>query len=184
MRARISWLLLASLLLLVTSLPPSTVIYASVKAADSVIYDDAIVDPWEGTGWSFGTTVDLASDVHHTGSKGIAVTHDDDGGAFKVHISPSLTGADYASLSFWAFGAAGGSPINLFIGDTAAAEDIHGFTAPAGVWTQYNVPLSDLGSPAAIDSVNWQGTGGPTSPLTIWMTFVSWRLQGRLAFPM
>src|SRR6188768_4320092 len=104
MRIGIRWLLLLSLfslMLLFVNSPPVTVASAKVVAADSVIFDDAIVNPWEGTGWSYGTTVDLASAVHHTGSKGIAVTHTTDGGAFKVHSTSLLSGADYGSISFW-----------------------------------------------------------------------------------
>ena len=153
---------LSLLLLLLLTVSSSQKIQAKSTAADSVIYADAMVDPWVEGGYSYGTDFQLDSNTAYLSTKGIAVTHTDANGAFKVYTPTPLSSAEYTSISFWVYGAAGGSPINFFLGDTAV--ESYQFTAPAGVWTQYTVPLDDLGSPATFDLVNWQDSTGAAQP--------------------
>jgi hypothetical protein len=98
MRIRFGYALLAFLLLLLIAVASTRTVQARPNATDSVIYTDAIVAPWDPS-YSFSTTVELDSDVAHSG-KAIAVTHTTGRGALSVHNDTALSGAEYSSISF------------------------------------------------------------------------------------
>lgn len=159
-RQCVHWVMLCLLIpiQLVLALPAHDAI-AKVAASDVDIYVDAMVAPWDSS-YSYNTTVDAAGATAYQGTNGLAVTHTDGYGALSIYNETPLTGADYSAISFWAYGAAGGSSITLSLGETPT--EFHAITIPAGVWTNYNVPLSELGSPATFQRINWQdSTGAP-----------------------
>jgi sugar lactone lactonase YvrE len=160
MRTGLRWLWLL-LLLLANVVLPATV-QARPSAEDITAYDDALASGWiDG---SFNATIDYDSTtVHHSGAKSIAVTTTANGALKIFPPDPAPNATDYASISFWVYGAAGGSSIGIFVGDTSDAPHI--INAAAGVWTPFDIPLTDLSNLLTIESINWQdatGAGQPT----------------------
>ena len=147
---------LALLLLVALNLTPISNVRARSNATDVTIYSEALVAPWED--YSYDTTVDFANNTAYQGTEGIAITHTAAYGAFSVYTPSALTASDYLSVAFWAYGAAGGSPITVSLGDSPTT--FYEITIPAGVWTYYAVLLTDLGSPATVERINWQDNSG------------------------
>lgn len=160
MRIRAAHLVLAALFLLGAHFPSTSVVHAEPRAVDVPVYIDALVAPWEN--YSYGSNVDFASDNFYLGSKGLAVTYTEAFGALSLHHPTALNSADYRSISFWAYGAAGDTTITLSLGDapTVFVE----ITLPADTWSYHNVLLSELGVPATFQRINWQDNTGAPQP--------------------
>lgn len=135
------------------------------QASDLAIYTDALPANWAD--WSWDTTPDFASTTAvHTGAHAIAVTYKAADGGLSLHAPTPINSSDYSAVEFWAYGGSGGTALNFATQatDDAGLSTLVKITAPAGVWTRFNVPLSALGNPPAIARFNWQGATNTIQP--------------------
>lgn len=122
-----------------------------------VFYDDALENGWQKWGGWGGGAVDMEnSDNVRDGDKAIKVTFANDwGGALQLGGGNSST-TGYTNVVFSIFGTAGteGKQLNVLV---AGKEKV--ITIVEGEWTEYNVPLTDYESPAAINEFTLQDRG-------------------------
>ncbi len=130
---------------------------------DRTVYDDALAAGWQN--WSWNSTIDFANSNPALGTNAIAVTYNGGWAGLSLRYDSPLNGADYSAITFWAHGGSTGQrTVHFFIHQTDTGGETlrYPLTIPAGTWTQFTVPLGDLGNPATIRRLNWQeGTGGP-----------------------
>jgi hypothetical protein len=134
-------------------------------AGDLVIYDDALAAGWEN--WSWDSTVNLANGAPaHSGTASVAVTYNAAWAGFSLRTATPLDGGDYSAIRFWVYGGASGNAFQLATQatDGGPISPVYPFTVPAGVWTEVVVPLTALGSPAAIARINIQDATGVVQP--------------------
>lgn len=141
-------------LAVLTGLAPNT------PLAPLIIYDDTLNAGWQN--WSWDTTVDLNNPAPvHGGSHSIAATYIAAWAGLYLHADPAVDLAGCDTLRFYIHGgSAGGQQLRV----VANGSDGQTFavTAPAGAWTQIDVPLTALGNPATLSDLYWQDTtGGP-----------------------
>ncbi len=135
-------------------------------AADLPVYTDALASGWQDWSWDASPNFSATAPVH-SGTHAIAVDFDAAWAGLSLRAPSPLAANGYTALDFWAYGAPGGSPVDLSIqptdaGNPPAAKTL---TFPAGVWSHYTVPLTELGSPATIARLNWQDhTGAAQAP--------------------
>ncbi len=133
--------------------------------SDIEIYNDSLAAGWQN--WSWNSTIDFANSNPARGTASIAVTYNQGWAGFSLRYDAPLTGSDYSAITFWAHGGnAGQRTVYFFIHQTDSGSQTPSYqlTIPAGTWTQFTIPLSELGNPLTIKRLNWQeGTGGPQS---------------------
>ena len=133
----------------------------SARAADMAVYADALAAGWQD--WSWSTTRNFAATAQvHGGAKALAVTFTAGWAGLSLRAPSDLPAGDYTALDFWAYGGAGGSPVGLGIQPTSSGDPplVKQLNFPAGTWTHYNIPLSELGGPATIARLTWQERTG------------------------
>lgn len=136
---------------------------AQRPAADLEVYADGLASGWES--WSWDVSLNLADTAQvHSGSQSLSAQYTAAWGGVSLRTPAPLVGGDYTALDFWAYGGAGGTQISVSIqstdgGTAPAAKDL---TLPAGSWTHFSLPLTELGSPAGIARLNWQDRSGAT----------------------
>jgi hypothetical protein len=137
---------------------------SQAPAADTTVYAEGLASGWEEQGWSWDTTVDLASNAAaHGGSVSVAATYTAQYGGLRMHTNSALAGADYSAVRFWIHGgAAGGQAIQFKVitADDQNWDNFASLTPQAGTWTQVTVQLATLGSPATIADLVWQDADG------------------------
>ena len=133
----------------------------TVTATDLAIYDDALAAGWDN--WSWDTTVDLAATaVVHSGAKAISARYDAAWAGLSLRAPSVIDASGYTAIDFWLYGGDGGAAIDLSTqpSDEGSTSPVASVTAPAGVWTHFSVALADLGSPTAIQRLNFQERTG------------------------
>jgi PKD repeat protein len=131
---------------------------ASPVAADVPIYADGLADGW--VDWSWKTTCDFSytSDVH-SGAHSLSVTFTDGWAGLYLHADTPIDTSNYEQLRFWIKSDKTG---NSYLRVVANGDDSKTFAVntQAATWTEVNVPLSSLGSPASLSDLYWQDTTG------------------------
>ncbi|MGC2062535.1 MAG: glycoside hydrolase family 44 protein [Thermodesulfovibrionales bacterium] len=129
--------------------------------ADQVIYSDSLAAGWDN--WSWSAAINLANATPAHGEPGsIAVTVSSTWGALYLHSATGINVSGYDALSFWIHGGvSGGQQLEV----KANGGDGYRVTAQANTWTQVNIPLSALGSPAVLSALYWQDATGGTQPV-------------------
>ena len=99
----------------------------------------------------------------HAGPYSLAVTFDSGWAGLYFHANSSVATSGYDQLRFWVNG---GSTGNQKLAVVANGDGSYTFpvTIQANSWTQVNVPLSALGSPATLNDLYWQETTGAAQP--------------------
>lgn len=145
---------------------------AGQAAPDLQIYTDALAGGWED--WSYFPTIAVDFDNPapvHAGIRSIAVVFNETWAALSLRTSPALDASLYQSLRFWVYGGSGGTKLAVFVQQTddGPGETAVTFTAAAGTWTLYDIPLTQLGDPAFIARVNFQDNenGNPLIPFYV-----------------
>ena len=138
---------------------------ADARADDVVIYDDGLSAGWDN--WSWDTTANLGAGTPARGSASIGVKYNAAWAGFSLRINAPLNTSSYSALSFWAYGAAGGTPLQFFSqssdgGGNSSQVDLD---VPANTWQQFTVTLAALGSPATLARLNWQDRTGAVQPM-------------------
>jgi hypothetical protein len=165
MRFLTRWFVVFSLIILgliVGSLLGSTSVQGRPQAA-LVIYDEALVTGWAN--WSWDATINLsnASPVHG-GTHSIAVTYTGAWGALYLHADPAVSTSGYETLRFFIHGGSTGTR-HLRVVANGDDSEVYALTTVANTWTQFDVPLSALGSPATLTDLYWQDTTGGAQPI-------------------
>ncbi|MCE7986860.1 MAG: hypothetical protein DYG89_37275 [Caldilinea sp. CFX5] len=139
-------------------LAPATYWTRLFSAADSPIYTDALAAGWQD--WSWDTTRNAANTQPvHSGTKSYAVDHTAAWGGFYLRAEPAINTAGFTHLRFWLHGGAtGGQQIRILLNEDDTKIKL--VTATANAWTQVDLPLADLGSPATINAIYWQDVNG------------------------
>ncbi len=155
----VRWLIVVfGLALLAPSARPAPAISRqahSPTASDVLIYTDALASGWQN--WSWNSTVDFGATAQvHSGAAAAAVDLGAMSAGLSLRVTPAINPSEYAALNFWVYGGVGGTALNLAIELTDEGPLTASFAvaAPAGVWTEFTVSLSSLGSPASIARIN------------------------------
>ena len=133
-------------------------------ASNLTIYTDQLTGGWDD--WSWGSAVNLTqAGTVHSGSAAIAVTHTQGWAGLSLRAPAPIATSDYTAVSFWLYGH--GAPLALYTqsNDDGTAGTFYHFTPPAGQWTEYVVPLAELGSPTAIARLNWMSQSDQPQPI-------------------
>jgi hypothetical protein len=135
----------------------------TVNAADFVIYDDALAGGgWDD--WSWSTTDVADASLKVSGASSLKVTYSEGWAGLYLHTTSPVGTANYTSINFSAYGRPGSGSLALTIktSDSAPYSPAYTFTPVPNVWTEYQVPLGDLGNPNQISQVIIQeNTGNP-----------------------
>jgi hypothetical protein len=122
------------------------------------IYNDVLTSDWADWSWSVTRNFNNTSPVK-VGAKSLSATYTAGWGGVSLRKGTAITTSGYSSIKFWVHG---GSGSNKKISFTTQTTDGGGnskayiFTATAGVWNEFTVPLSLLGNPATIKRLNFQ----------------------------
>ncbi|HUK12686.1 MAG TPA: glycoside hydrolase family 44 protein [Thermoanaerobaculaceae bacterium] len=138
---------------------------AAAGASDLPVFADALGSGWAN--WSWDTTVNLgATSPVHSGTDSLAVTFTAAWGGLYLHSGSNLDGNAYTTLRFFVHGgAAGGQKLWVVLYDGSGNAGPGVAVSPvAGTWTEVDVPIASLGSPAAISGIVWQDTSGGAQP--------------------
>ncbi len=127
-----------------------------------IIYDDAMNPMFWTGGW--GGTANYQNTVNvKRGTHSVHINFAGGYGAPMAMGGGTINLADYTALKISVFGAPGSEGLNILIvlnGSSAKGKTI---TVKEGEWTDFTIPLSELGSPAMLDQVwivEWSGRGG------------------------
>jgi Glycoside hydrolase family 44 len=126
--------------------------------ATQIIYDDALAVGWANWSWAATINLDNATPVHG-GARSIAVTYTEAWGALYLHADPAVSTSGYETLRFFIHGGTAGTR-QLRVVANENPDDVYAFATVANTWTQIDVPLSALGSPASLTDLYWQDTTG------------------------
>ena len=134
----------------------------SAPSATLLIYADALDGGWAN--WSWDTTVNFDNTAPvHAGNRSIAVTFTAAWAGVYLHANAPINLSAYETLRFWAHGGSSGQrAITIVANGNDAA--VFTLSAPASTWTQFDVPLSALGSPATLSDLYWQDNSGGAQP--------------------
>ena len=128
------------------------------------IYQESLVNGWNN--WSWATVNTGSTATVHTGSSAIAVTADAFEALYLQHAA--LPTDAYESLRFWIHGGdTGGQTLNVVaLRNDVGQPPVPIGPLPAGAWTEFVIPLSELGIADAADlSGLWiQDRSGTTQP--------------------
>ena len=131
-------------------------------AADILIYSDSLLTGWENWSWNTGLNFSSTSPVH-SGSYSLSVTYNSAWAGLYLHADAAVDLSGYDHLSFWLNGGSGNQHLKLIAnGDGGNAYQV---AAQSNAWTQVNVPLSALGSPATLSDLYWEDTTGGAQPM-------------------
>jgi hypothetical protein len=126
--------------------------------ASHVIYADALQNGWVDYGsWDTAVNYSNASPVHG-GAASISVEFNAAWAGLYLHANAVST-SGYETLRFSIHGGSSGTR-HLRVVANGADTDVYALTTVANTWTQFDVPLSALGSPAALTDLFWQDTTG------------------------
>ncbi|MBI5565713.1 MAG: glycoside hydrolase family 44 protein [Chloroflexi bacterium] len=135
----------------------------SAPAATLTIYDNALAAGWAN--WSWDTTVNFDNTAPvHAGDRSIAVTYTAAWGGLYLHANAPINLSAYETLRFWAHGGTSVQRAITIVANGNAA-NVQPITAPANAWTQFDVPLSALGSPSTLSDLYWQDNSGGAQPV-------------------
>lgn len=133
---------------------------------DAVIYGDSLASGWGN--WSWSTSVDFSqTGTTQSGSSAMSVRYDGAWAGFYLHTDQAISLAGFTSLRFWIHGGATGERalrVGLADGATTISASLVALTAPAGTWSLFEIPLSELGGLTDVTGVVWQENSGNAQP--------------------
>lgn len=144
--------------------PVGTAKSANPFGLNVVIFDDALgTVATAGTAWSntsFSATWDMdQSVIVRRGTKAIGHKYSVGFGAFRVRSIPAFTVGTSSMLKISIYGGAGTAGKKVRISLTPA-KSTYELILTEGVWTDYVIPLINLGSPTTIDYITFQEFSG------------------------
>jgi hypothetical protein len=127
----------------------------SLDPVDYTFFKDEFSDPWQDWGW--GCTRDLKN-AENVRDGNIAIKVSPEGGWGALSIgNGSVSTAGYSHVTFSVYGGPGTQDKELKVVANWGKEYMAKIVE--GQWTEFKVPLSDLGSPADITTLTFQDTG-------------------------
>jgi hypothetical protein len=144
-----------------TNAPTTAPTTAPTNTAE--LYTDRLSNGWMN--WSWNTNVNLAAaSPVQSGSASVSAAFNAGWAALYLHSDAGISTAGYNLLRFWVHGGtAGGQKLVLAVNKNSnAAVQV---SPKANTWTQVDVNLSSVGSPAVIYDLWWQDTTGSTQPI-------------------
>ena len=154
--ARRKSLLLLALSVVVLLLVPMATAAGPARAAyaTSIVYADALGSGWLDWSWE-PISVNLgATGTVHAGAAALSVTYDGGWSGLKLARQTALPTSGYDTLRFWIHGGpSGGQTLTVQLEGSGASGSGQVITPAANTWTQYNLPLSAIGSPSDISAV-------------------------------
>jgi IPT/TIG domain len=146
--------------------PGGTIKSASAFGFKYMIYDDVrSSDWWEG---SWGGSYDQASTtIVKRGTKSIKATYSGGWGALQFGANSDFSMSGYQGLKLSIYGGAGigtNTAIKLVINSGAGGKVL---TVNEGQWTDFTIPLSELGNPAKLMNIQVQEFNGANKVIYI-----------------
>jgi hypothetical protein len=137
----------------------------TARAADLMVYEDALASGWESWSWNTNLSPDATRKV--TGASSLAVAYTDGWAGLSLRVGTPIPTAGYSSLRFAVYGRPGSGKLSLFTQPTDSGDASSGFefTPAPNAWNEVDVPLSALGNPyqiARINIMDWTGALQPT----------------------
>lgn len=126
-----------------------------------VIYDDEAKNGYGAWGGWGGASFDINSTENpRVGTKSIKATYAGDWGGAAQFGSGSSATTGFANFAFSIYGGAGtdGAMIQLTV-KSSSGEASKQVVIAEGEWTDYQIPLSELGNPANVTEIAFQDTG-------------------------
>jgi len=135
------------------------------RAADLMIYEDALASTWEN--WSWDTTLSVDTANKATGASSLAVSYGASWAGLSLRTSPAINTAEYSSIRFAVYGKDGSGKLSLWTQPTdgGAASPAFEFTPAPSVWQVIDVPFSALGNPGQIARLSIQDQTGGIQPI-------------------
>lgn len=130
-----------------------------------VIFDDAMRGGW--TNSSFSSTWDMAQSVIvRRGTTAIGHKYSVGFGAARFRCVPTFSTAGYTTLKISIYGGTGtaGKKVRITVTPTKLSFDL---ILTQGSWTDYQIPLVNIGNPTAIDYITFQEFSGLASQIYI-----------------
>lgn len=155
---RVRWLIGLCVLFLAGGARPGS--------ADSVVYADSLAAGWQDWSWAPVSTNLAATAPVHGGTSAVAVTFTGAWGGFQVGHVPAADPGTATVLRFFVHGgSAGGQQILVRFGNNQTGALVEQQITPVGgQWTQVDVPLAGLGTPARVDYIFWHDQAGRSQP--------------------
>jgi endoglucanase len=122
-----------------------------------LIYDDALKTGWLDWSWSISRNYANGTPVK-AGSESLALQYTAGWGGLYLHPETPVNLTPYSQLQFWVHGGpTGGQQFKVTFNSGS-----QGYTVQptANTWTLVTIPLTSLGSPASLNDVYFQDTGG------------------------
>lgn len=128
---------------------------ASSARADLPIYGDSLASGFQDWSWG-GITRDFASAAErHSGTASIRCSFTAGWSGLQLGNAYGVDASATDVLRFWIHGGTeGGQKVAVYAGNGNASVNVS-VTPAAGIWTQVDLPLADLGTPRKITYVYW-----------------------------
>jgi hypothetical protein len=127
-----------------------------------IIYDDALATGWSNTSYSTTATINNTASVLR-GTNSVKTNYTVGFGGFRLtKATPTISTTGYTTVKFSVFGStnSGGYKIRVILNGSSTATYTLTLPTTLGVWTQVEVPLSSLGNPATISSIELKEYSG------------------------
>lgn len=130
-----------------------------------VIYDDALRNSWTNTSYSTTGLVFNNTAVVRRGTNSILVNHKAFS-ALRFRLSSKFSTTGYTTLKLSMYGGVGtqGKKVKISVSPAAGSYEL---LLTEGKWTDYQVPLLNIGSPATIEYLTFQEFSGFTSAIYV-----------------
>ena len=127
-----------------------------------VIYADALTTGWSNK--SYSTTATLTNTLNVLrGTNSVKTNYTKGFGGFRLtKSSPAISTAGYSAIKFSVYGStnSGGFKIRVILNCSSAKTYTLTMPKTLGIWTQVEVPLSSIGNPATISSIELKEYSG------------------------
>ncbi len=127
-----------------------------------VIYDDALPTGWSNT--SYSTTATLTNTLNVLrGTNSVKTNYTVGFGGFRLtKAAPAISTAGYSAIKFSVYGStnSGGFKIRVILNGSSTVTYTVTLPTTLGMWTQVEVPLSIIGNPATISSIELKEFSG------------------------
>lgn len=127
-----------------------------------VIYADALTTGWSNTSYSTTATVTNTLNVLR-GTNSIKTNYTKGFGGFRLtKAAPAISTTGYSAIKFSVYGStnSGGFKIRVILNGSSTVTYTLTLPTTLGVWTQVEVPLSSIGNPATISSIELKEFSG------------------------
>jgi hypothetical protein len=127
-----------------------------------VIYDDALTAGWSNTSYSTTATINNTLNVLR-GTNSVKTNYTVGFGGFRLtKATPAISTTGFTTVKFSVFGStnSGGYKIRVILNGSSTVTYTLTLPTTLGVWTQVEVPLSSIGNPATISSIELKEYSG------------------------